>query len=233
MPSAPVARRLGHIPIRFLMVLREGPELALILRAVELRARGLQAWIGTIVGIAAAVAVGLFFFKALRISAHRFFAATSVILMLVAFQLALTGLHELSEGRAAAVEQGGDGQILDRSYGMNVLFVLFLGGNLLICANAAAGMERTPGDATRGGDAVAENRKTAAAELDDGRGGRVAYGDSGATADFIYARANSAPPAARPIGVGKYSASAVAKFRMASLHLFHCDAAGVTAFHDH
>src|SRR5262250_1778123 len=84
----------------FLMVLREGVELALILRAVELSTEGLQTWIGTIVGIGAAVAVGLFFFKGtLRIPLHRFFAATSVILMLVAFQLALTGLHELSEAR--------------------------------------------------------------------------------------------------------------------------------------
>src|SRR5438132_933089 len=84
----------------FLMVLREGAELALILRAVELSSAGLQTWIGTIVGIGGAVAVGLFFFKGtLRIPLHRFFAATSVILLLVAFQLALTGLHELSEAR--------------------------------------------------------------------------------------------------------------------------------------
>ena len=82
----------------FLMVLREGAELALILRAVELSSAGLQTWIGTLVGIAAAVAVGLFFFKGtLRVPLHRFFAVTSAILMLVAFQLAITGLHELSE----------------------------------------------------------------------------------------------------------------------------------------
>src|SRR5258707_15129583 len=35
----------------------------------------------------------------LRVPLHRFFAVTSVILMLVAFQLTLTGLHELSEAR--------------------------------------------------------------------------------------------------------------------------------------
>jgi len=41
---------------------------------------------------------GLFFFQGtLRIPLHRFFSATSVILMVVAFQLALTGVHELSE----------------------------------------------------------------------------------------------------------------------------------------
>jgi high-affinity Fe2+/Pb2+ permease len=38
----------------FLMVLREGAELALILRAVELSSAGLQTWIGALVGIAAA-----------------------------------------------------------------------------------------------------------------------------------------------------------------------------------
>jgi len=63
MPSAPGVRRLGRLPFRFPDGLREGAELALILRAVELSSEGLQTWIGTIVGIAAAVAVGLFFFK--------------------------------------------------------------------------------------------------------------------------------------------------------------------------
>jgi high-affinity iron transporter len=82
----------------FLMVVREGAELVLILRAVELSSAGVQVWIGTALGIAVAVAVGLFFFQGtLRIPLHRFFSVTTIILMVVAFQLALTGLHELSE----------------------------------------------------------------------------------------------------------------------------------------
>jgi FTR1 family protein len=82
----------------FLMVLREGAELVLILRAVELSSAGVQVWIGTGLGIAIAIAVGLFFFQGtLRIPLHRFFAATSAILVVVAFQLLLTGVHELSE----------------------------------------------------------------------------------------------------------------------------------------
>ena len=82
----------------FLMVVREGAELVLILRAVELSSAGIEVWIGTALGIAIAVAVGVFFFQGtLRIPLHRFFAATTVILMVVAFQLALTGVHELSE----------------------------------------------------------------------------------------------------------------------------------------
>jgi FTR1 family protein len=84
----------------FLMIVREGAELALILRAVQISTEGLQTWIGTIAGIAAAVAVGLFFFKGtVKIPLHRFFAVTSTILILVAIQLALTGLHELSEAQ--------------------------------------------------------------------------------------------------------------------------------------
>ena len=84
----------------FFMVVREGAELVLILRAVELSTAGVQVWIGTLLGIAIAVAVGIFFFQGtLRIPLHRFFRATSVILMVIAFQLALTGVHELSEAQ--------------------------------------------------------------------------------------------------------------------------------------
>ncbi len=82
----------------FMMVVREGAELVLILRAVELSSEGIMVWIGTGIGIAIAVAVGIFFFQGtLKIPLHRFFAVTSVILIVVAFQLALTGVHELSE----------------------------------------------------------------------------------------------------------------------------------------
>ncbi len=89
---------LGLAVFVFLMVLREGAELALILRAVQLSSEGLGTWIGTGLGLTAAVAVGLFFFKGtLKIPLGRFFSATSTILIIVAVQLALTGLHEISE----------------------------------------------------------------------------------------------------------------------------------------
>jgi len=82
----------------FLMVVREGMELVLILRAVELSTTGAQIWIGTLLGVAIAAAVGFFFFEGtLRIPLHRFFSVTTIILMVVAFQLALTGVHEMSE----------------------------------------------------------------------------------------------------------------------------------------
>jgi high-affinity iron transporter len=96
--KATAAAGWGIAFFTFLMVVREGVELVLILRAVELSSAGIEVWIGTALGIAIAVAVGLFFFQGtLRIPLHRFFKATTTILMVVAFQLALTGLHELSE----------------------------------------------------------------------------------------------------------------------------------------
>ena len=128
------------------MVVREGAELVLILRAVELSSAGVQVWIGTALGIAIAVAVGVFFFQGtLRIPLHRFFAATSVILMVVAFQLALTGVHELSEaigsGRARRKWPSSA-----RSYAMNFFFRRDFGGGG--AAGAARMVQRT--DSRRG-----------------------------------------------------------------------------------
>ena len=82
----------------FLMVIREGAELVLVLRAVEFSSEGVSVWIGTGIGLALAVTVGVLFFQGtLRIPLHKFFAVTTTILTVVAFQLALTGLHEMSE----------------------------------------------------------------------------------------------------------------------------------------
>ena len=53
---------IGLATFVFLMVVREGAELALILRAVELSSEGLAVWIGTSLGLGVAIAVGWFFF---------------------------------------------------------------------------------------------------------------------------------------------------------------------------
>src|SRR5580698_10930697 len=117
----------------FLMVLREGAELVLILRAVEVSSAGVEVWIGTLLGIGLAVAVGLFFFQGtLKIPLHRFFAATSVILMVVAFQLALTGLHELSEAMwlpSSKTEMATIGPIVQNDF---FFFIVVLGVAALV-----------------------------------------------------------------------------------------------------
>lgn len=124
---------IGLATFVFLMVVREGAELALILRAVELSTEGLSVWIGTILGLGVAVAVGLFFFQGtLKISLGKFFSATSTILMIVALQLALTGVHELSEAMwipSSKVEMAYIGPIVRNEF---FFFTVILGAAALL-----------------------------------------------------------------------------------------------------
>jgi FTR1 family protein len=82
----------------FLMVLREGAETVLILSAVSLNSTELMSFLGTLLGVIAAVAFGVMFVKgSVRINLQKFFKVTTAILFLVAAQLVISGLHELSE----------------------------------------------------------------------------------------------------------------------------------------
>src|ERR1035438_1751780 len=82
----------------FLMVLREGAETVLILSAVTLNSTELMSFLGTLLGVIAAIAFGVMFVKgSVRINLQKFFRVTTAILFLVAAQLVIAGLHELSE----------------------------------------------------------------------------------------------------------------------------------------
>jgi high-affinity iron transporter len=82
----------------FLMVLREGVETVLILTAVEFNSTQLLSFMGTLIGVLLAVVFGVMFVKgSIRINLQRFFRVTTVILIFVAAQLLVSGLHELSE----------------------------------------------------------------------------------------------------------------------------------------
>ena len=90
--------RFGLFAFVFLMVLREGVETVLILGAVSLNTNELLNFIGTLLGVAAAVLFGVMFVKgSVRINLQKFFRITTVILFFVAAQLIISGLHELSE----------------------------------------------------------------------------------------------------------------------------------------
>ena len=87
----------------FLMVLREGAETVLILSAVSLNSTELMSFLGTLMGLAAAIAFGVMFVKgSVRINLQKFFKVTTAIMFLVATQLLVSGLHELSESGAIA-----------------------------------------------------------------------------------------------------------------------------------
>jgi high-affinity iron transporter len=89
---------LGLFAFVFLMVLREGAETVLILSAVTLNSSELLSFIGTIMGIVVAVLFGVMFVKgSVKINLQKFFKVTTAILFLVAGQLVISGLHELSE----------------------------------------------------------------------------------------------------------------------------------------
>ena len=82
----------------FLMVFREGTETVLFLAAVSLRTTALMNFIGGVIGLALAVGLGVAFFKgSLKVNLRKFFAVTTLVLVVVAVQLFVSGLHELSE----------------------------------------------------------------------------------------------------------------------------------------
>jgi high-affinity iron transporter len=82
----------------FLMVLREGAETVLMLAGVSLNSTALMSFLGTLLGVLAAIAFGVVFVKgSVRINLQKFFRVTTAIMFLVAAQLLITGLHELSE----------------------------------------------------------------------------------------------------------------------------------------
>ena len=78
----------------FLMVLREGAETVLILSAVSLNSTELMSFLGTLLGVLAAIAFGVMFVKgSVRINLQKFFRITTAILFLVAAQLVLSLIH--------------------------------------------------------------------------------------------------------------------------------------------
>ncbi len=90
--------KFGLFLFVFLMVLREGVETVLILSAVTLNSTELMSFIGTLSGVIVAIFFGVMFVKgSVKINLQKFFRVTTAILFLVAAQLVIGGLHELSE----------------------------------------------------------------------------------------------------------------------------------------
>jgi FTR1 family protein len=215
----------------FLMVLREGAELALILRAVELSTEGLQTWIGTVAGIAAAILVGLCFFKGtLKVPLHRFFAVTSAILTLVAIQLAVTGLHELSEARwipSSKTEMALLGPIV-RNELFFFIFVFGAAAFLIFREWQSATLSNAMKSATTDAE-----RRLMEAQYRRQRFWMMCAGAASLTvilaltADFIYAKVNAAPVEAREVtAVNNIVRIPVSEVQDGNLHLFTLKANG-------
>jgi FTR1 family protein len=214
----------------FLMVLREGAELVLILRAVELSSEGLEVWIGTALGIAIAIAVGLFFFQGtLRIPLHRFFAATSAILMVVAFQLALTGVHELSEAMwlpSSKQEMATIGPIVRNEV---FFFVVILGAAALVVLREWFGARRPATDESVN---AAERRMR---EWEFRRQRRWSFAAAilcvlvvlTLAGEFVYARTTAAPvPATRLVARDNQVRIPLSELTDSSLHFYTAEVNG-------
>ena len=91
---------LGLFLFVFLMVFREGIETVLFLAAVSLRTSELLNFMGGLIGLGLAVALGVAFFKgSVKVNLRKFFSVTSLVLLVVAAQLLVSGVHELSEAQ--------------------------------------------------------------------------------------------------------------------------------------
>ncbi len=91
---------LGVFFFVFLMVFREGIETVLFLAAVSLRTTELANFLGGCVGLGLAIALGVAFFKgSLKVNLRKFFSVTTLVLLVVALQLFIAGVHELSESQ--------------------------------------------------------------------------------------------------------------------------------------
>jgi len=196
---------LGLGAFVFLMVLREGAEMALILRAVELSSDGAGVWMGTLVGLAGAVAVGLFFFQGtLKIPLGRFFAVTSWILVIVAVQLAVTGVHELSESGwlpSSQREMAIIGPVVRNDI---FFFAAILGVAALLVLREWLALRPASGGAEAEAADEAGRRELAWERQRQGRW-LIAAGATFLTvmliltADFLYGRAAAAPPEAQTL----------------------------------
>ena len=155
---------LGVAAFGFVMVVREGFETAVFLAAAQFNSSGLQLWAGALVGLALAAAFGVAFARgALRISLKPFFSLTTAVLLLVAFQLVVGGLHELSEGRvlpASRAEMALVGPIVKNELLLFTLTLALAVGWMLLGAGRPP--EAAPGP---GPDAPADARTGAGARL--------------------------------------------------------------------
>jgi high-affinity iron transporter len=214
----------------FTMVLREGAELVLILRAVELSSAGIEVWIGTGIGILLSILVGLFFFQGtLKIPLGRFFAVTSTILMVVAFQLGLTGVHELSEAQwiwSSKFEMATIGPIVRNEV---FFFVVILGVAALAVLREWFAASK-PGD--DGGLNPAEKRRR---DWEFRKQRRWSFAAALLciavilmfTTEFVYARTAAAPPAATRLeAVDGRVEIPVSELADSNLHFFTADSKG-------
>jgi len=220
----------GVFAFVFLMIFREGVETVLLLAALRLNTSGILEAIGAALGIGLAVLFGVAFVRGtVRVNLKQFFRMTTVILMVVVAQLAISGLHELSESYilpASSREMAIIGPIVNN----NVFFFI----TILALAGATALLEwrgrRAPRSEGLEGAALRKVRWTARRE----RLWMIASCTASClfilliTAEFIYSRQLTALSEASPVAFDSAAVRIpVGSVNDGNLHRFVIDDQGV------
>jgi high-affinity iron transporter len=193
---------LGLFAFIFLMVMREGVEMVLMLAAVSLNTAELLNVVGTVLGIGLAVTFGVLFVKgSVKIDLRKFFRVTTIILVFVAFQLVISGLHELSENGvlpSSKREMALIGPIVRNEFFFFVTIVALTGLMVLF------EVRRRGGVVSDGPTSSAERRKAEWTARRERLWGASVYVCafvfiSMATAEFVYAKATTALSPSTPV----------------------------------
>ncbi len=222
--------RWGIFLFVFLMIFREGVETVLLLAAVKFDTSGVLDIAGIAIGLALAVLFGVSFVRGtIRINLRSFFRMTTVILMVIVVQLAITGLHELSESQvlpSSRQEMALIGPIVKNEVFFFVAILALAGAMLLMEYRR----RRAPALDGLSGAALRKARWSARRERMWVTASCFATGlfILAITAEFIYAKSTTELSAATPVSVvnGKVSIP-VATVNDGNLHRFAIERDGV------
>jgi len=230
--GAATASRWGVFLFVFLMIFREGVETVLLIAAAaRLETSGILELLGAVLGLSLATLFGVSFVRGtIKVNIRSFFKITTAILMVVVVQLAITGLHELSEGQilpSSREEMALIGPIV-RDDVFFFIAILALAGAMLLLewrGRRAAVTEGLEGAALR------KARWSAGRERLWMIGSCVATGVFMLmiTAEFIYAKSTTELSAAIPVAAaGGFVRIPVAQVSDGNLHRFSVEEDGST-----
>jgi high-affinity iron transporter len=119
--------------LAFLVVVREGIELALFLTAAAMATSAQQTLFGAVMGLVTAIILGwLLFATTIKLDLNRFFKVTSVLLIFFAAGLVAYGVHEFNEAGwiPAIIEHVWDiNHLLDEKSGVGLILKTLFGYN--------------------------------------------------------------------------------------------------------
>jgi FTR1 family protein len=142
----------GLFLFAFGMVFREGVETAIFLSAAGFNSAGVGRWLGAAAGLVLAIVFGVLFVRGtLKVALKPFYSLTSAVLLLIAFQLLVGGLHELSEAEvlpSSRIEMAIIGPIVKNELLFFTLTVALAAGWLLL---GSAGAKQAAAEAAGSG----------------------------------------------------------------------------------